>query len=453
MQVVDYQVYRDLSLKELIDIGFKYYFAFQNESAMRIVNAILDIDPERFEGIILYGSVIQRADAWGQSEYIFRRGVELYPDRWEMWSGLAAAIKNPARWREAITIFDKVIDINPNDTCTLTNMACVYNESGQYEEAIKCAEKSLAIHKDSNSAAAAHDGIGMACMGLEDWGRAWDENNYSLGGKFRKEVVYGDEERWDGTKNKTVIVYGEQGLGDEIFYGSVIPDAVKDCKKVIVDCDRRLEGLFRRSFPRAIVYGTRRLASDWPNNHTWDARCAMAGLSQFYRRDKESFPGTPFLKADPIRSEQWAHTFKGKTKIGIAFRGGNKYTNRDQRTVPLEVFRPLRGLGELVSLEYAKFDYGKFPVEQYEFATMSEDYDDVAALIANLDFIVTTATSVVHLAGGLGIQCYVLKNEHPSWRYANNMPWYDCVELIPWQGSWEEGMQEVLKLIEEKKAA
>jgi len=453
MQVIDYEVLKDRDIKELIDLGFAHYRAGENDNAMRIVNEVLDIDPKRFEAIILLGSLVQRADAWGHSEYIFRRAVALFPDRWEAWSGLASGIKSVERWREAISIFEKVIEMNPKDTCALTNMSCTYNEAGQYEEAIKCAEKSLSLHDAPENAIAAHDGIAMACMGLEDWGRAWDENEYSLGAKFRKEIVYGDEERWDGTKGKTVIVYGEQGLGDEIFYCSVIPDAIKDCKKVIIDCDRRLEGLFRRSFPRAIVYGTRRLVADWPNHHTWDARCAMAGLSRFYRRTKDSFPGTAFLKPDPVRSEQWKHTFKGKKKIGIAFRGGNKYTNRNNRTIPLEAFRPLRGLGDLVSLEYSKFDYGKFPVEQYDFATMAEDYDNTAALVANLDFIVTTATSVVHLAGGLGIPCYVLNCEYPAWRYANNMPWYDCVELIPWQGSWEKGIEAVLKLIEEKKAA
>ena len=59
------------------------------------------------------------------------------------------------------------------------------------------------------------------------------------------------------------IIYGEQGLGDEIFYGSMIEDAIKDCKKVIIDCDPRLESLFRRSFPKAYVYGTRGQAANW----------------------------------------------------------------------------------------------------------------------------------------------------------------------------------------------
>jgi len=453
MQVIDYEEVKDKSHKELVALAFNVYRAGDIDSALRIVSVILDNDPNNFEGILLLGSIMQKSDKHGVSEVVFRRGVELYPERWEMWSGLASGIKAPKRGREAISYFERALQMNENDTCAMTNVSCIYNEIGEYKKALYWAEKSLAKHKEPEYAVAAHDGIAMASMGLEDWGRAWDENEYSLGQKFRKEYIYKDEPRWDGSRNKTVIVYGEQGLGDEIFYGSVIPDAIKDCKKVIVDCDRRLEGLFKRSFPKAIVYGTRRLAADWPNNHKWDARCAMAGLSRFYRREQKDFPGTPFLKADPVRSEQWEHTFKGKTKIGIAWRGGNKYTHREQRSIPLETFLPLNEIGELVSLEYSKCDTGDFPVETYEFATITDDYDDTAALVSQLDFVVTTCTAVVHLAGGLGIPCYVLKPEYPSWRYANNMPWYNSVELIDFKGDWDSTMQEVLNRIERRKVA
>ncbi len=109
--------------------------------------------------------------------------------------------------------------------------------------------------------------------------------------------------------------------------------------------------------------------------------------------------------------------------------------------------------GDLVSLEYADFDYGDFPVEKYDFATMSEDYDDTAALVAGLDYVVTTCTSVVHLAGAMGIPCYVLRNKHYTWRYAHDMPWYNSVHVIHCDGDWDKGMEEVIKLIQLREAA
>ena len=84
---------------------------------------------------------------------------------------------------------------------------------------------------------------------------------------------------------------------------------------------------------------------------------------------------------------------------------------------------------------------------------MSVDYDDVAAIIANLDYVVTTCTAVVHIAGALGVPCYVLRNKFYSWRYAHDMPMYKSVHVIHCDGDWERGMKDVISLIQIREAA
>src|SRR5690606_3945194 len=108
----------------------------------------------------------------------------------------------------------------------------------------------------------------------------------------RRERVYGEEERWDGSKGKVVVAYGEQGIGDEISFASCIPDFVRDCKEAVIECDSRLEGLFKRSFPEAHVYGTRfREIIDWADKHKVEGRVSFATLPKFYRNRTEHFPG------------------------------------------------------------------------------------------------------------------------------------------------------------------
>jgi hypothetical protein len=442
---------RNLSMQERINMAATFHDRGEDAQAERVLSYILDSDPKNQAAIALLGSVYINQDRYGLAEIMYRYGIALYDNSKPMWLGLGTSIRNPEREKESIGVLDFVLDHDPDNTIALSNKAAMLVEVGKYKEGIEVAEKVYEL--TDGESLAAHDAIALGSLGIEDFERGFKENAVSLGVKFRKEIVYGDEERWDGEKDKKLVIYGEQGLGDEIFYGSMIPDAIEDSKHVIIDCDPKLEGLFKRSFPQASVYGTRRMAAPWLNNHTWDARCAMADLGVFYRKSKEDFPGKAFLKPDPVRSDQWKETFKGNTKIGIAFRGGNKFTNREGRSIPLEVFDPLQKYGDLVSLEYEKYDYGDYPIEKYEWACMSEDYDNVAALIANLDYIVTTCTSVVHLAGAIGIPCYVLRNKHYSWRYAHQMPWYDSVTVIHCDGNWEEGIEEVVSLIEQRKAA
>jgi hypothetical protein len=445
--MLNYNEIKYYSREKKFEIALELYQAGELDDAVRALGLIVDEYPDDYESLYLYASILQDADKSGFAEVIFRRCTELYPERDDGWAALGTAIRDPERWTEAEACFKKALDIKPESTIALTNMASMYNEVGKYELGEKYARLSMA---HGASGPAVHDTLGAALLGQEKWGAGWDENTYSLGERYRKEYVYGDEPRWDGTKGKAVIVYGEQGIGDEILYGSVIPDAIRDCKKVIVDCDHRLEGLFRRSFPQAAVYGTRTKAGNWMKHHKWDARCSMVGLSQFYRR--KDFPGKPFLKPCPIRTEQWKHTLKG-TNIGIAWNGGTRYTGHRFRRIPLEAFQPIYELGTCISLEYDKKDTSGFPIKWYDFATLTDDYDDTAALVANLDYVITTCTAVVHLAGGLGIPCYVLKNPYTSWRYAHNMPWYDSVELIDWQGSFENGIAQIAERINQRKVA
>jgi len=451
--MIRFQELADKSNYERVSIASEFYDRGDSANCEKVISYILDSDSINPGALGILGAMYISQDRYGMAEMVYRYGVALYPELKSMWIGLGTSIRNPERSKEAITILGDMLVDSPESTAALTNLASMYIEIGDYKKAIELAEKALSIKEDDGNSTAATDIVALASLGLEDFEKGFRLNRESLGLKFRKEIVYGDEERWEGEKDKIVVIYGEQGLGDEIFYGSVIPDAIKDCKKVIIDCDPRLEGLFKRSFPDAFVYGTRRKSASWLYSHEWDARCAVADLPAFYRKKIEDFPGKPFLKADPVRMEQWKETFGNKRKIGIAFRGGSKFTNRKLRTVPLEAFEPLREHGDLVSLEYSDFDYGDFEIERYDWATQSVDYDNVAALVSQLDYVVTSCTSIVHLAGALGIPCFVLRNKYYAWRYANDMPWYDSVRIIHCDGDWEEGMKEVIRLIELRQVA
>jgi len=177
----------------------------------------------------------------------------------------------------------------------------------------------------------------------------------------------------------------------------------------------------------------------------------------FYRNQDEDFPGTPFLKACPVRREQWRHTLDSmsdRPKMGIAWNGGGKMTAREHRSMPVELFKDLAEFGDLIDLEYEKKDHKDLDITRFEFATLSDDYDDTAALVAELDYVVTVCTAMVHLCGGLGVPCHVLVPPKPSWRYAyDDMIWYNSVHLHHCKDGWEAGMKDFIKTLKKDKAA
>src|SRR5690606_39069215 len=124
-------------------------------------------------------------------------------------------------------------------------------------------------------------------------------------------------------------VRGEQGIGDEISFASILPDLIKTQKHIVLDAHDKLAGLLARSFPEIEVHPTRMQKpsdKDWRDGRKFDAHCLIGSLAYHKRKKHEDFPGTPFLVADPERRLQWKallDTLPGK-KVGIAWTGGWK---------------------------------------------------------------------------------------------------------------------------------
>jgi tetratricopeptide (TPR) repeat protein len=323
--------------------------------------------------------------------------------------------------------------------------ACLINR-GSWADAEEMARNALRYRPDSHKAKA---NLGMACLAARNWKEGWKLYDSIIGyHDSRRKVKYNNEPDWDGRPGQKVVVYGEQGLGDEISFASMIPDAIDRAGKIIIDCEPRLQGLFARSFPRAKVYGTlkQNRALVWDVEDTkMDASCTSAALGKLFRNDAADFDGEPYLIPDPDRVAMWKGLFakQGKPVIGVAWSGGVAWTADRYRKLDLEQLLPVfRSVDAVwVCLQYK--DAGKeiqafrqkhpeVDLRQYAFGTLTKDYDDTAALVAALDGVVSMQTTVIHLAGALGIPTQCLVNMCGQWRYGidgDDMPWYKSVKL------------------------
>lgn len=401
------------------------------DEAATIANDVCRDDPDNQAALFIIATVYSRAERYAIAQAVFERITRLNPKRHEAWSNLGMCLQANDESQKARDCFRRAYDIEPRAGYA-TNLATTYVTDSQFQEAMRWCRKALELEPQADNALST---LGFAQLATGDWAHGWDNYEYCLGGKFRREIKIGSEPRWDGMPVESLFIYGEQGLGDEIMYASMIPDAMAHAKQITVECDKRLEGLFQRSFPGVEVRGTRRGDQAWAAGRTFDAGCAGASLARFYRRDKSECPRTPYLVADPERRLQWRALFDswGKPVIGIAWSGGRANTMRSRRNVTLDAFRPLiesRPDAIFVSLQYKDADQEiaatGLPVRHIPRAVQSPDYDDTAAFVAELDQIVGVHTTVHHLAGALGKPSTILVPEKTLWNYAigDALPWY-----------------------------
>ena len=398
--------------------------------------------------LLLAAQIHDKARHHSMSYTFAKRVVDLSPQSPIGWLNLGYAQEQLYLFDEAEQSYQRGLGVARTDEQKGTlrlNWASTLITKGDWEQAEVMARQALKYTPNSKKAAA---NLGFALLAQRKWREGWPLYNSIVGfHDSRRKVQYVNEPTWTGKPGQKIVIYGEQGLGDEISFASMIPDAIGRAGKVIVDCEQRLAGLFQRSFPQAKVYGTLKQANvSWaPEDQKIDASLTSAGLGGIFRNEPGDFPGTPYLVADPDRVVMWKGLWakQGKPVIGIAWTGGVDWTAARYRQMTLEQLLPVfRSVDAVwVSLQYkdaskeiAEFRarHPEIDLRQYAWGTLTKDYDDTAALVASLDCVVAMQTTVVHLAGALGVPCLCLVNTCGQWRYGvdcDDMPWYGCVKL------------------------
>jgi hypothetical protein len=400
------------------------------------------------------GYVFMSSDSVGLSYQVFKRASDIFPGDAAVWHNIGKLYHEKQNDEKAEEFFRRALKCKPNYSSSLEGLAMTCLNKADYKGCIHYAN--LALAEDPTTTISKIN-RGMSYLALKRWREGWMDYNANIGeDKNRMEIIYGDEKRWDGTKGLDVVVYGEQGIGDEISFASCLPDLIRDSKSVTVECDGRIERLINRSFG-VEAHGTRykKITPAWRVGRKFDARVAIGELPQFYRNKDEDFHGKPYLVPNPQMALQWRALLKSlgpKPKIGISWTGGLPHTAQRKRSVSLDTYGPLFKAidADWISLQYkepevksAEDKYG-IKIHDFEWGTRVQDYDQTVALISELDLVISVCTTVVHAAGGLGKECWCLVPTQPLWRYLHEgewFPWASSVKLYRQRGrEWPIGI-------------
>lgn len=416
--------------------------------AWKLVDKALETEPNDVHALILAAFLCEKEGKHGIGYSVAQRAVAVAPNDAAAWTNLGRSCDLLWRGEEAKECYRKALkrgDSPKNKSLVLLNHSAVLLQEGKFTAALAMAEQALELNKSDFKA---KHNIGMCQLAIGDYAHGWDNYAASVGNTSNRPTwQYADESVWQGEAGGKVVVYGEQGLGDEISAASMFPDAIARARHVTLECDPRLANLYRRSFPRASVYGTRnKLEVEWKTEDANpDYAISSFQLGGLFRRSVDQFPGTPYLVADPDRMAMWRGLWasKGKPVIGIAWTGGVKNTAAHARRWTLEQLLPVfrsQPNAHWVSLQYTDCvaeveafaaSHG-VDIKTYPFATLSKDYDDTAALVATLDRVVTMQQTALHVAGALGVSTLVGLPSTAQWRYGetgSTIPWYDSVKL------------------------
>ena len=445
--------------------------------------------------IILYaiGSLHASKGNNGLAIQILSQVTQIAPQMGEAWNNLGLAWKSLCNFEKAEVCLAKAAKYirGPVAADIYCNLAAINLNRFRAEKALPYIDKALEI-QPGHVKSIWHRGL--AKLELRQWDTAWDDHEARLDGGAPESIAFrnyhGEQVTplWDGHSPGTVVIHGEQGLGDEIMFASCIPDAIKTGANIIFEPSPRMEAVFKRAFPNIKIHGTnevdgRSWIGEWGKP---DYKIGLGSLPKFYRRSAAAFPGKPFLVPDKGKRAWWGDKLKAlgrKPNIGITWQGGVEQTRYDARSFHPSVYGPLFASidANWISLQYdataqkcvndvkeafgVKISHWPQAVEQRNPTTgKMNDLDDLVALISKLDLVITVCQTAVHVAGALGVPCICLTPSEPNWRYGavadDTMPWYRSVKLIrqakestDWAPVVEQAIHEARQLLKITEAA
>ena len=471
----------------------------------RLCREILAADPKNLVALRLLGVAARKLspDRAQESLQILRKAIACHPSSAILYFELGNTYVQLHEPPAAYDCFQKAIELKPDFQQAYVNLSALTEEQERFSESLEWAKKAIALLPDCDlanyNAGNALRELSRLPEAVEHYQRALQHNpsfvratwnlgvcqlllgNYRDGWKrFESREAVGEvqfdkytQPRWDGSslQDKTILIHAEQGIGDEVIFASCFSDVVKLAKKTVIVCEPRLEKLFRRSFPTAVVHGWLRLKSRAPMTvpENCDVQIPAGSLLQFLRLSQESFPQRKqFLTPDANLVGQWKKRFAtlgAGIKVGISWRAGGKPAERRKRSIPLAVWAEILTIPgvQFVNLQYSDAADDLATVRETLGVTIHDweqgdpliDMDEYAAKIAALDLIISVGNATVHMAGAVGTPVYAMLPRIPSWRWMAHgdfSPWYQTVRLFRQaeKGKWDDVLGDVAKMLDEK---
>lgn len=397
----------------------------------------LTLEPADVEGWNAYGLALQAADRIACAGDAFVRAIRLNPQMAEAMTNLGTIRRLQGQAADGAELQRRALDLCPGYAAAHTNLALALQDQGDDAGAER--EFTKALDADPDQALARFNRAilrlrqGRLAEGWEDYAVRFES------GRLRPRRPFNIPE-WEGGRlaGRRLLLWGEQGLGDEFMFGALLPEALSRFPDAIVECEPRLIPLFQRSFPGTTVRA--------PTRRPDDADCHLP-FGSLPRLLWRTAPGSPppagWLKPDQERLAAWRSRLDalgpGLT-VGIAWTSQRITTERRRSYTDLAEWASLLRLPGIhaVSLQYdgreeeiaAVEERLGLPIHRWPDLDQIADLEGTAALMANLDLVISVASSAGEMAAALGV---------PVWRLAQRdwtqlgtavRPWFPTMRCI-----------------------
>ncbi len=442
-------------VEPLCHLAFTLYSAGRHAEALATADKAVRTDEAHAHAHDVRGLALGGLEKTTGAIASFQKALELDPDFTSAHNNLGTVLLAQKEYRSAIGHFDKVLQIEPGNAMAFNNLGLALAEMAKFVEAEAMLRQAITIAPDF---AEAHFNLSRVLLMRGNYVEGWRENEWrwkcrefpSTWRVFPYPVLEDQN-----VQDKTVLVWSEQGIGDEIMFANPIPDLIAAGATVVMECGERLVGIYERSFERATVVAR----ADPPNpvieQAGIDYQTPIGSLCKRYRTAKEDFKAADlqYLQADPDCQSELVGRYRRLGKgplVGICWRSGNPIAG-GERSAALELWDGIltQTPCTFISLQYGEVEediagvWDRLGVEVHVDTKVDpfESAEDWFAQVGAMDMVISIDNSTIQVSGSQGVPTWTLLSYLPEWRFGmegREHDWHQSIRVYrqPTPGDW-----------------
>jgi len=418
------------------------------DDALASATRAAELNPRFVEAHVERAACLKSMGRLAEAERVSRQAVQLAPDRAETHGVLGNVYAEQGKFESAIFEYKNALRLHPNFGEAVSNLGEALRKLGRYEEAERYIRQAIVLTPNVGEP---HFNLAITLLVRGQFEEGWREYEW----RWRQIGVHPRpfaQPAWDGSplNGRTILLYAEQGLGDTIQFIRYAPlvREQRGAGRIIVQCERAVAKLVRT------VEGVDEVILPDAPLPPFDVHSAIVSLPMHLRTTMETIPArVPYVSVDPAEAAQWRERLNLSSdllNVGLVWAGSAVNKNDRNRSAKLSDFAPL---AKVAGVRWFSLQLG--PAAQQLAQRRSNwkiddptpdvrDFSD-AALMTQLDRIITVDTSVAHVAGALGCPVWVLVPYVPDFRWLldrDDSPWFPTMRLFRQMrpGDWAEAV-------------
>jgi tetratricopeptide (TPR) repeat protein len=414
------------------------------EEALESCERVLAMRPDFAEAYSNRGNTLRELQRFDEALESCERALALRPDLAAAHFNRGNALHELQRFEEALESHDRALTLRPDYAEALTNRGVALHELMRFDEALASYRRALAVRPDY---AEAHYREAITRLLTGDFAGGWRKYEWrwriaQLAGAFRDFA----QPLWAGSHEiagKTVLLHAEQGLGDTLQFCRYVPLVAQRGARVIVEVQPPLAALLRA------LPGAARVVERGEALPDFDLHCPLLSLPLAFATRIDTIPAaTPYLAAPADKVRAWRQRLgdRARPRIGVVWAGGPRPELPDANRVDRQrslAFTQLAPIFQVEGCAFYSLQKGDQAVRQLRESALRHrvidhtdalaDFADTAALVENLDLVISVDTAVAHLAGALGKPLWLINRHNTCWRWLldrDDSPWYPSARLF-----------------------